>query len=214
MTPKEVKTALKRLPKGSNALSTAYDEAIKRIESQDNGVNELAKKTLSWVVHAKRQLKATELQHASAVEIKPAVLGNGTSHNENEENDQSNELDADNIAEIEDILSACGGLVIIDEETKNVHLVHETTMEYFTQIRESWFPSAQTEITIVCLTYLFLDKPEVDRFLSFAGSKDKQGLEKTESLLFSDFLKITKETVLASYAANYWGVHAHNAEDT
>ncbi|TVY83735.1 Ankyrin repeat domain-containing protein [Lachnellula suecica] len=199
VTPKEVKNALERLPKGSNALNLAYDEAIRRIESQDTGIKELAKKTLSWVVHAKRQLRAAELQHALAVEIKSSVLGIDASHNEIDEKPHLRELDPDNIAEIEDILSACGGLVIIEEETRHVHLVHETTMEYFHQIRDSWLPGTDTEMTVVCLTYLSLDRPEDDPFLGNSEPKHFWG---------------KGETGFADYAAQYWGDHAHDADDT
>ena len=53
-----------------------------------------------------------ELQHALAVET-------GTS-----------ELDEENLLEIGDLISVCAGLVIADEESNIIRLVHYTTQEY------------------------------------------------------------------------------------
>ena len=41
------------------------------------------------------------------------------------------ELDEDNLPEIEDMLSACAGLVTVDEESDVVRLIHYTAGEYF-----------------------------------------------------------------------------------
>jgi hypothetical protein len=46
-TPKDVKSTLSRLSKGSAALGNAYKEAIQRIEGQLSGDYEQAKKVLS-----------------------------------------------------------------------------------------------------------------------------------------------------------------------
>lgn len=62
----------------------------------------------------------------------------------------------DNFSEMEDILSACTGLVIVDEE-KKVRLVHFTTQEYFLRTWEKWFPTRQFEMTRACVTYLCFD---------------------------------------------------------
>ena len=37
------------------------------------------------------------------------------------------ELDQDNLSELEDMVSICAGLVIIDEESNIIRLVHYTT---------------------------------------------------------------------------------------
>lgn len=69
-----------------------YDQAMKRINGQEEEYQTLATRVLSWVTHTKRPLTTAELQHACTVEI-------GTA-----------ELDTDFIPEIEDIVSACAGL--------------------------------------------------------------------------------------------------------
>lgn len=55
---------------------------------------------------AKRTLTVAELEHALAVEI------------------ETSEFDETNIADIEQLTSYCCGLVIVDEQTSNVTLVH------------------------------------------------------------------------------------------
>jgi ankyrin repeat protein len=135
-TAKLIKLALKRLPKGLEALDIAYKEAVERIEAQDKGLQELAKRTLSWVILAKRPLRTSELQHALAIEIGEP------------------EIDLENLTEVEEIISVCTGLVTVDEESDIIRLVHYTTQEYFERTWESWFPNAQDDITKTCVTYL------------------------------------------------------------
>ncbi|KFZ19348.1 hypothetical protein V502_03701, partial [Pseudogymnoascus sp. VKM F-4520 (FW-2644)] len=135
-TKKEIRSTLKNLPKGSTALSKAYDEAIERIEGQLPEESARAKRVLSWITYAERQLTTKELSHALAVEA------------------GESELDEDNILEIEDMISVCAGLVAVDEESDVIRLVHYTTQEYFERVREAWNPKAQEEIASTCLTYL------------------------------------------------------------
>ena len=161
------------MPKGSEALDIAYDKAIERVEAQKPGFRDLAKRVLSWITHAKRPLTALELRHALAVEIgEPA-------------------LDEDNLPETGDMICVCAGLVTINEENNIIRLVHYTTQEYFTQILPSWIPSAQTDITMACLTYLSFDV-----FAAGSCSTDKAYEARLES------------NPLYDYAANKWGHHA------
>jgi ankyrin repeat protein len=138
-TPKAVKLALQRLPKGSGALGKAYDKAIERVEGQKRGFRELAKRVLSWITHANWPLTVLELRHALAVEVGERAV------------------DEDNLPEIDDMVSVCAGLVTVNEESNIIRLVHYTTQEYFAEFWPSWIPNAQTDITMTCLTYLKFD---------------------------------------------------------
>lgn len=143
-TPKLVRLALKNLPKGSEALNSAYNEAVERIEAQDKGLQELARRTLSWVTLANRPLNALELQHALAVEI------------------EEPRLDQENLTEVEELISVCAGLVTFDEESDIIRLAHYTTQEYFERTWISWIPNAEVDIMRTCLTYLSFDTFGVD----------------------------------------------------
>ena len=138
-SPKAVRTALKRLPTGSEAYDYAYKEAMDRIMGQIPGSKDLAMRVLWWIAFITRPLTTLELQHALAVEIGERAI------------------DEDNLPEIEDMVSVCAGLVTVDEESGTIRLVHYTTQEYFERTRIEWFPDAQTDIAMTCVTYLLFD---------------------------------------------------------
>jgi GPI inositol-deacylase-like protein len=138
-----------------------------RFRRQNTG--NLPRQVLSWITCAKWWLTSSELQHAIAVEV------------------DKRELDKENITDIELIVSVCAGLVIIDEESKIIRLVHYTTQEYFERTWERWFPNVHTDITNTCATYL-----------SF------QTFESRSSPTEETFDEIR----LYDYCAQNWGYHA------
>ena len=117
-TAKDVNSTLAKLSKGSSALDDAYKKAMKRIEGQLTGDYELAKRVLSWITYAKRPLTTTEICCALAVE--PDEAG----------------LDSENIPYVEDLLSVCARLVVVNQESAVICLVHYTTKEYFARIQD------------------------------------------------------------------------------
>ena len=134
-----IKEALRDLPKGTAGLDKTYEQAMKRIEGQEEGYRDLAKLILSWIVHARRPLSTFELQHALAVRAGMA------------------ELDEDFVPEVEVLGSICAGLITVDEQSNTIRLVHYTTQKYFERTGISWFPRAQMDITATCVTYLSFD---------------------------------------------------------
>ncbi|KAN0069147.1 hypothetical protein V8E54_012776, partial [Elaphomyces granulatus] len=181
-TPKAIKLALGELDSieagGPNVdktktLDRAYVQAMERIEAQAPEHRDLARQVLSWITCAKRRLTSSELQHAIAIEV------------------SNDELDRENITDIELLVSVCTGLVIVDEESDIVRLVHYTTQEYFERTWERWFPNAHTDITEKCATYL--------SFKVF-----EPGFSRTKG----DFEKRLQSNVLYDYAARNWGYHA------
>jgi ankyrin repeat protein len=138
-SPKATRTALKKFPKGSEAYNYAYEEAMERVEGQITNSRDLAKQVLSWITCARRPLTTLELRHALGVEI------------------GESKLDEENLPEVEDMISVCAGLVTVDEQSDIIRLVHYTTQEYFERTWTSWFPNAQADIAITCVTYLSFD---------------------------------------------------------
>jgi ankyrin repeat protein len=149
---------------------------MERIEGQVKDQEQLAKQVLSWITCAKRPLTVLELQHALAVEV-------GTLN-----------LDEENLPDIGDIVSTCAGLVTVDEESNVIRLVHYTTQEYFERTWTSWFPNAQSDITVTCVTYLLFHTFETGFCFT-----DKE------------FERRLHTNVLYDYAARYWGHHARAA---
>jgi ankyrin repeat protein len=172
----DIKLALHNLPRGINGLDAMYEQAMKRIDGQEEDVRKLAKQVLSWITHAKRPLTTGELQHALAVRNSAA------------------ELDEDFVPEVEDLVSFCAGLVIVDEHSDIIRWVHYTTRDYFEQHWTRWVPQAQVDIASVCLTYLLFDA-----FATGFCNTDKE---------FEARLRLNP---LYDYAAQNWGHHARAA---
>ncbi|KAL5400604.1 hypothetical protein PMIN03_012241 [Paraphaeosphaeria minitans] len=177
MTAKQVKTTLANLSKGSAALDDAYKDALERIKGQLDGHYELAKKVLLWITNAMRPLTTAELCCALAVEPDEA------------------ELDLNNLPYVKDLLSVCAGLVVVDQESAIVRLVHYTTQEYFERIKDTWVSDAPLHIASTCLTYL-----SFDLFKTGSCSSDK------------DFIKRLEESKFLDYAAKHWGEHVVKVE--
>ena len=150
---------------------------LERIEGQQAGHSRLAKHALSWITFAKRPLTTAEICCALAVESNEA------------------ELDPDNKPDVEDLVSVCAGLVVIDQESAFIRLVHYTTQEYFERTSSYFHPPAQLLIAETCLTYL-----------SF--SVFKSGSCATDN----DLEERIRQHELLDYAARYCGEHARCVE--
>jgi ankyrin repeat protein len=136
-TKNEFQRALKALPQGSGALTEAYDDAIGRIYQQRVNDRKWAQRIMSWIVHAVRPLRLDELRHALAIE----------------EGDRR--LEEDNLTDLNELVSLCAGLVILNHEGGTVHLVHYTTYDYLSKIE--WVLAARDAVATSCVTYLLFE---------------------------------------------------------
>jgi ankyrin repeat protein len=177
-TAKEVKSTLTTLSKSAAALNDAYSEALERIEGQRTSHSKLAKNVLTWITFAKRPLTTAELCCALAVEPGEA------------------ELDPENKPDVDDIVSVCAGLVVVDQESAIIRLVHYTTQEYFERVSSRLNPDGQLEIAETCLTYL-----------SF--SVFKSGSCATDE----EFEERLRQHELLDYAAKHYGEHTRSVDD-
>jgi len=177
-SPKAIRSVFQSLRREANAnnnsstniIDTQYTLAMERIEGQIGDQCLLGKQVLAWITCAKRSLKPSELQCALAVEI------------------GSSEFDEENLPDVDDMVSACAGLVTIDPVSDIVRLVHYTTQEFFERTWRRWFPSANDDMTNICVTYL-----SYDVFAAKDGDALKREIE---------------GHVLYDYAARNWGYHA------
>ena len=146
----------------------AYGATLERIQGQDGDRAKFGMEVLMCVSRSGRPLDAEELCHALGIE------------------EDSKELDSENVPAIETLLSCCLGLVTMDEKGSRVRLIHLTLHEYLGG-RPDLFGSAYSKMADVCLTYL-----------SFQSIKD-----------LSPTLQEPPETApFLRYASCYWGVHA------
>lgn len=174
-SPKAIRSVLKELTNGSKTYDSAYDNAMQRIEDQVADQKEMAWEVLSWITCAKRPLTTIEIQNALAVEL------------------GESDLDGDNLPDLDDIISACAGLVTVTVGASSsvIRLVHYTAQEYFQRTWTRWFPDAHKSIATTCVTYL--------SFNAF-----RAGICNTDT----EFEARLAEYPLYSYAARNWGHHA------
>ncbi|KAL5339857.1 hypothetical protein BJX70DRAFT_140586 [Aspergillus crustosus] len=144
-SPKAIKIALSKLKTGSDAYSSAYRDAMDGIEHQILDQAHLANQLLSWLVCALRPLTLTEIQHALAVEV------------------DEDSFNKDNLPDVEDLISACAGLMTYNERSHIIELVHYTAKEYFDKEWTTWFPDAHRDLGQTCLSYLNYDET-ADRY--------------------------------------------------
>lgn len=123
-----MRRAVENIRGGSGAYHHAYETIMERINSQDSDQRELAHKVLSWLVCANKLPNLTALHRALAIER------------------GSSEFDEENRPDIGILISACAGLVAIDEKSHGLGLTHYTTKEYFQETWSHWFPNAHTYI--------------------------------------------------------------------
>jgi ankyrin repeat protein len=131
---KDVEDALVGIQSGGSSLEKAYDKTMKMIESQDRGFRKLAMHTFAWVAFSSAPLKGEELQHALAIEL------------------GKDSLDFNNITKLDIIISTCAGLIRLQNQWfgTTVHLVHETTQDYF----DKTFVNVRPRLARLSLTYL------------------------------------------------------------
>ncbi|EEU36297.1 uncharacterized protein NECHADRAFT_52483, partial [Fusarium vanettenii 77-13-4] len=160
------------LPTGINAYDHAYGLALDRIEGQVQNRRDLAIEVLSWVAYARAHLTTAQLQHALAVIV-------GSTH-----------FDESNIPDMNDAISVCAGLVIVDPGRDIVRLVHYTAQEYFDREKKKRLPHAQSHLTTVCLAYISLDCVQ------------------NISWIYRSGLRRHQKYPLYRYATVSWGYHA------
>jgi len=155
-------------------LPATYDGVLQRIETQEPVRRDIAFRTLKWVSYAMRPLGFRELQHALAIEPDMDTL--------NEEF----------LIEGQTITELCAGLIIINQRTSVVSLVHYTAKKYLEDVRAIRFPGFHAHITLSCATYLTL-----------------------KAIRDAPVREIVHRFPLAGYAARYIGLHARqNPEET
>ncbi|KAF3271318.1 hypothetical protein TWF217_005716 [Orbilia oligospora] len=121
-------------------LYKAFESTIDRIVRQSRSSSDLALDILMWTHLAERPLNVNELFDALAVKI------------------GGKDLDTDNFPSRQSWLDCCLGLVIVDEVTSTVRLVHFSFQEYLHTRGEYYFNRGHERIAKPCLTYLCFDR--------------------------------------------------------
>jgi hypothetical protein len=104
------------------------------------------------------------------------------------------ELDWDNFVDTQFILDCCLGLVIVDESTSTIRLVHKSLQDYLEEQYDQGilFNEGHMQIASICMTYM--------AFESFAQEVTTLGE------------KILDRYPLLKYAATKWDYHLRNSK--
>ena len=169
-----MKAALQSLPEG---LFSVYNDAMLRIRGKNEFESKIALRTMQWIVRAYRPLTIIELQHALAVQVGDP------------------DLDPDGIPDIDQIVSACLGLVTVSKESGVVSFLHSTVQEYLKHDTGKHFLEIRNDIAQTCVTYLmFKGLTEFDHICIPESSRDQR-------------------YPLTGYALEHWGTHARFCSD-
>ncbi len=167
----DLEVALANLPQGRDALGEAYDQAIDRIMSQSEACCQMAFKVLSWLAYCQRALSVEEVQHALGTRL------------------GGSDLDRRFLPDVDVIDSVCAGLVVYDQHTELIRLVHYTAKEYL--LAHHSLSTAEEDIARTCIAYLSFDA------LRDAPPSHPHDVEYQQELY-----------PLYGYAAEFWAVHA------
>ncbi|KAI1774254.1 heterokaryon incompatibility protein-domain-containing protein [Hypoxylon cercidicola] len=170
-------------------LEQAYNKVVKRIRRRPEHAK-FAKEVLSWILVARRPLTIKELQHALVLE--PSKIP----------------VDKWQLIHPSTIASTCGGLVVVEQSTNTIRLVHSTARLFLednlyrvfesegvimadssTEAIRTFNIDANRRISLACIAYLRIDKFKTPLLTL------EQWHARLESYPFYD------------YAADYWEHH-------
>lgn len=179
----KIRKALTNLP---STLDGLYHDVFCRIDAQSEDLRLAADKALRWIAYAYRPLYVDELGEALAIEP------------------EGEDFDPDAIPDIDLVLEACAGLVIVDEETELIRLVHYTAQDYLDKLLASRFNGAHASIARDCLTYLSYDVIQSSKSESESVSEDQGESDDDRNGL---------ECHLLDYVVLFWAQHYTKGDD-
>jgi hypothetical protein len=166
-----MRQALEEMPIG---LDNSFNKTLIRIEQQFDGKKELAFEILLWISHAKRPLLVDELRQALAVQLNKPVF------------------DEDDMPMPGMMVAVCMGLVIIDQDSSTIRLVHYSLQGYLQKPTTTFLSRGEAAIAKTCLAMLSLDE-----FNKGPCSSDRELEVRLQQFPF------------LAYAAPNWGHHTH-----
>jgi hypothetical protein len=159
-------------------LYDAFGKTLDRIQNQQDSKAEQGMNVLKWVFLASRQLSVSELRHALSV------------------HPGDKKLDEEGFPSEQSLLDCCLGLVIIDEGTSSIRLVHKSLQDFLKQQYEcgALFSEGHRQILCTCLTYLCYPNSDTD------------GLD--DAPFWSDITDLLDRFAFIEYCHRSWDYHA------
>ncbi|KAI5810769.1 hypothetical protein BZA77DRAFT_162222, partial [Pyronema omphalodes] len=179
----------------SEKLEAAFEGTMTRIMNQKPERSEQAMDVLKWVFLAKRPLKMIELRHALSVTIDLSTIQAGKAAISYDET-----VDWEKFTSEKSLIDCCLGLIVIDEETATVRLVHKSLHDHLTQLHDSdkIFPNGHTEMAYTCLQYMSYN--DYESVIDCSKPKITQAIKR----------KRLEKYRLLDYAVNNFRHHLHD----
>ncbi|KAL2803315.1 hypothetical protein BJX63DRAFT_77013 [Aspergillus granulosus] len=171
-TRKHILAVLDSLATKAESFEPFCIETMDRIMDQMSESKSLAIHSLSWMTYSRVQLSISDLRHALAIEI------------------GSSSFDKDKIRDIEEIVSACCGLLNYDEAKQTVFFSHPVIHKCLRKMQKTWLSAAERHLADSCITYLCYEA-----FRSGPCTSHE------------DFDLRLRSFPLFQYAANHWAHH-------
>ncbi|KAH6889029.1 hypothetical protein BKA70DRAFT_1163656 [Coprinopsis sp. MPI-PUGE-AT-0042] len=175
----DVTDTLKAFP---SSIQDVYRQTWARISNEGRKHASLAQAVLIWVLNTARSMTIDELERAVATspdthKFEPGRLVPGAT-----------------------LISICGGLITVEEESRLVRLVHYTAKDTLINLLHGAFPHPHSLLAAVCMTHL-----------------TECAFQDTTITSEEDFRFILKNDPLLAYASEAWAFHARaglDIEDT
>ena len=185
---RDLRTNLQHLPEDLDAL---YDKTIQRIQKQGHQLVTRAEETITLINCAFRPLSQQEVM--CALTVRPGDTF----------------LDSEGTPTVSGLLSACCGIVVLEEESNVLRLVHHSAGEYFKQRGQCEASGAHEWIASVLLTYidcLVCTDQGCSNWLPEPSGIDYRELEPAKELDAGN-----TAYALCTYAIDMWNRHARTA---
>ena len=200
---RELEESLQRLPED---LDRTYDDALERIKAQHPRKRARADQILMLISCTTRPLILAELQQLLSIRKGDTFM------------------DQKALPETGALISACCGLVVVEEGSQIVKLVHSTTEEYFSRKpHHYWGPEAHQYFAGVLVTYLSfttfanlsldnISKNAVDKSPEDSSISASKWTKYDEEEAINTYMESSiKNNILLRYAAENWGPYARIA---
>ncbi|KAH6909746.1 hypothetical protein BKA70DRAFT_175144 [Coprinopsis sp. MPI-PUGE-AT-0042] len=169
----EVKETLAAFPADIEDL---YLQTWQRILNQTPAKVLLAKKVILWVINSTRSLTIDELRHALAT------------------CPDTHRFNSSRLVQESVLIGLCRGLLMVEEETRLVRLVHYTAKAPLERLIVETFPLPHALLSVICLARL-----------------TDSGLQQAEFGTADRLEQALRETPLLHYAYESWFTHAHKS---
>ncbi|CCX30780.1 Similar to unnamed protein product [Aspergillus oryzae RIB40]; acc. no. BAE57037 [Pyronema omphalodes CBS 100304] len=169
-------------------VDSAFEDTIRMIRNQKAEQATQAMDVLQWTFLPERQLSVTELRYALAVTVTIPV----------EPFAPQETLDWDNPPSEKSLFNWYLGLVILDEETSTVRLVHKSLQDYLQRQHEDGkiFENGHSEIAYTCLKYMYFIDDDLDLTRTeYINVRFLEGLD-------NEFPKDSKDEFYPAYYSN------------